>query len=229
MRIAGLQKMTLLDYPGRVAATVFLPGCNFRCPFCHNSPLLRGEGELSEEELFAYLKKRKGLLDGVCVTGGEPLLQGDLEEFLENIRALGFGVKLDTNGSQPQHLEKLLQKGLIDYIAMDIKNSPDKYRVTAGATGILPQVRESVELIRSCGVDYEFRTTVVAEFHEAEDFHKIGSWLQGAKAYYLQCFVDSGDILCPGLHAPEQSDLEHYLAIAGSYIPNTHLRGIETK
>lgn len=226
MHIAGLQKMTLLDFPDRVAATVFLPGCNFRCPFCHNSPLLRGVDELSEDELFAYLKKRKGLLDGVCVTGGEPLLQPDLEDFLQKIKALGLGVKLDTNGSQPQHLGKLLQKGLIDYIAMDIKNSPAKYESTAGAMGILPQVQESVELIRSCGVDYEFRTTVVAELHEAQDFHEIGRWLQGVKAYYIQCFEDSGDILCPGLHAPDKSELENYLAIAGSYIPNSHLRGI---
>ena len=226
MRIAGLQKMTLLDFPDRVACTVFLPGCNFRCPFCHNSPLLRGVDELSEEELFAYLKKRKGLLDGVAVTGGEPLLQPDLEEFLGKIKALGLGVKLDTNGSQPQYLGKLLQKDLIDYVAMDIKNSPQKYDTTAGATGILPQIKESVDLIMNSGIDYEFRTTVVKELHEASDFHAIGTWLQGAKAYYLQCFVDSGDILCPGLHAPEKDELEHYLAIAGSYIPNTHLRGI---
>ena len=226
MHIAGLQKMTLLDFPDRVAATVFLPGCNFRCPFCHNSPLLRPGDQLSEEELFAYLKKRRGLLDGVAVTGGEPLLQPDLGEFLEKIKALGLGVKLDTNGSKPQDLEKLLQKGLIDYIAMDLKNSPRKYEETAGARGILPAVQESVELIRSCGVDYEFRTTVVAELHEAEDFHAIGRWLRGAKAYYLQCFEDSGDILCPGLHPPEKAELEQYLAIARSYIPNTHLRGI---
>ena len=226
MRIAGLQKMTLLDFPGRVAATVFLPGCNFRCPFCHNSPLLRGTDELSEDSFFAYLKKRTGLLDGVAVTGGEPTLQPDLEDFLGKIKSLGFGVKLDTNGSQPQYLEKLLQKGLIDYIAMDIKNSPEKYERTSGATGILPSVRESIELIRSCGVEYEFRTTVVAELHEDKDFHAMGQWLRGARAYFLQCFQDSGDILCPGLHAPSEADLERYLAIAGSYIPNTHLRGI---
>ncbi len=226
MHIAGLQKMTLLDFPGRVAATVFLPGCNFRCPFCHNSPLLRGIDELSEEDFFAYLKKRRGLLDGVAVTGGEPTLQPDLEEFLGKIKALGFGVKLDTNGSQPQHIDKLLQKGLIDYIAMDIKNSPEKYERTSGTTGILGAVQESVELIRSSGVGHEFRTTVVAELHEEADIHAIGQWLRGAGAYYLQCFVDSGDILCPGLHAPDKAILEHYLAIAGSYIPNTHLRGI---
>ena len=226
MRIAGLQKMTLLDFPGRVAATVFLPGCNFRCPFCHNSPLLRGTDELSVEEFFAYLKKRQGLLDGVAVTGGEPTLQEDLADFLGEIKALGFGVKLDTNGSRPQHIEKLLQKGLVDHIAMDIKNSPRKYDRTCGATGTFPAVEQSVELIRSAGVSYEFRTTVVAELHEDRDFHDIGQWIRGARAYYLQCFQDSGDILCPGLHAPSQADLERYLAIAGSYIPNTHLRGI---
>ena len=139
---------------------------------------------------------------------------------------MGFLVKLDTNGSLPHKLEKLLQNGLIDYIAMDIKNSPAKYDRTAGAEGFLPAVQESVELIKSSGIDYEFRTTVVKEFHDADDFHAIGQWLQGAKAYYLQCFEDSGDILCPGLHAPDRSELEHYLAIAGSYITNTNLRGI---
>ena len=226
MHIGGLQKMTLLDFPQKVACTVFLQGCNFRCPFCHNSSLLRGIEELSEESFFAFLKKRQGLLDGVAVTGGEPLLQNDIHSFIQKIKDLGFLVKLDTNGSFPRKLEKLLQNGLIDYIAMDIKNSPAKYDKTAGVKDFLPAVEESVELIMSSGIEYEFRTTVVKEFHAPEDFHAIGRWLRGAKAYYLQCFEDSGDILCPGLHAPDRSELEHYLAIAGSYITNTNLRGI---
>ncbi len=226
MHIGGLQKMTLLDFPQKVACTVFLQGCNFRCPFCHNSSLLRGIEELSEDSFFAFLKKRQGLLDGVAVTGGEPLLQNDIHSFIQKIKDLGFLVKLDTNGSFPRKLEKLLQNGLIDYIAMDIKNSPAKYDKTAGVKDFLPAVEESVELIMSSGIEYEFRTTVVKEFHAPEDFHAIGRWLRGAKAYYLQCFEDSGDILCPGLHAPDRSELEHYLAIAGSYITNTNLRGI---
>ncbi len=226
MHIGGLQKMTLLDFPGKVACTVFLSGCNFRCPFCHNSPLLRGIEELSEDSFFAFLKKRQGLLDGVAITGGEPLLQNDIHSFMHKIRELGYKIKLDTNGSQPHILEKLLQSGLIDYIAMDIKNSPEKYDLTSGAKNSFPAVKESAELIMASAVEYEFRTTVVEEFHCADDFHAIGQWLQGAKAYYLQCFEDSGDILCPGLHAPSKDSLEHYLAIAGSYIKNTNIRGI---
>lgn len=226
MRIGGLQKMTLLDFPGKVACTVFLQGCNFRCPFCHNSPLLRGIDELSEESFFDFLKKRQGLLDGVAITGGEPLLNPEIGAFLQRIRDMGFSIKLDTNGSFPERLSELLQKNLIDYIAMDIKNAPSKYDRTAGAKNVLEDVQKSVNLIMESGIDYEFRTTVVAEFHEEQDFHEIGAWLQGADAYYLQCFEDSGDILCPGLTPPSKDQLEHYLAIAGSYIKQTHLRGI---
>ncbi len=226
MRIGGLQKMTLLDFPGRVACTVFLQGCNFRCPFCHNSSLIRGTDELSEEALFDFLKKRRGLLDGVAITGGEPLLHRDIETLIRPIKELGYAVKLDTNGSFPETLTILLQNNLIDYIAMDIKNSPGKYAMTAGADSVLPAVEESVRIIRSSGIPYEFRTTVVKELHQASDFHEIGKWLAGSEAYYLQCFEDSGDIWQPGLHAPEKEELEHYLAIAGTYIPNTHLRGL---
>ena len=218
--------MTLLDFPGKVACTVFLQGCNFRCPFCHNPPLLTGQGQLFEEEFFSFLKKRQGLLDGVAVTGGEPLLQPELPHFLEKIKALGYAVKLDSNGSYPKQLKQLLQNGLIDYVAMDIKNSPEKYELTAGAKGILPAVEESVRLLMEGTVPYEFRTTVVREHHEEADFHAIGQWLKGAQAYYIQCFVDSGNILQDGLHAPTQAELEKYLAIAKEYIVNTHLRGV---
>ena len=226
MQLGGLQKMTLLDFPGKVACTVFLQSCNFRCPFCHNPPLLSGQGQISDDTFFSFLKKRQGLLDGVAVTGGEPLLQPELPHFLEEIKKLGYAIKLDTNGSYPKQLKQLLQNGLIDYVAMDIKNSPEKYDLTAGATGILPAVEESVRLLLDGTIPYEFRTTVVKELHEAEDFHAIGRWLQGARAYYLQCFVDSGNILQDGLHAPSQDELESYLAIAKEYIVNTHLRGI---
>lgn len=226
MQLGGLQKMTLLDFPGKVACTVFLQGCNFRCPFCHNPPLLTGQGQLFEEEFFSFLKKRQGLLDGVAVTGGEPLLQPELPQFLEKIKALGYAVKLDSNGSYPKQLKQLLQNGLIDYVAMDIKNSPEKYELTAGAKGILPAVEESVRLLMEGTVPYEFRTTVVREHHEEADFHAIGQWLKGAQAYYIQCFVDSGNILQDGLHAPTQAELEKYLAIAKEYIVNTHLRGV---
>ena len=226
MQLGGLQKMTLLDFPGKVACTVFLQGCNFRCPFCHNPPLLTGQGQISEEEFFSFLKKRSGLLDGVAVTGGEPLMQPELPHFLEEIKRLGFSVKLDSNGSYPTQLKQLLQNGLIDYVAMDIKNSPEKYELTAGAKGILPAVEQSAWILMEGSVPYEFRTTVVKELHEASDFHAIGQWLKGARAYYLQCFVDSGDILSPDLHAPTQAELENYLAIAKEYIVNTHLRGI---
>lgn len=226
MRIGGLQKMTLLDFPQKVACTVFLQGCNFRCPFCHNPSLVYGTDELSEDNFFAFLKKRQGLLDGVAVTGGEPLLHSDIDIFLQKIKDLGYAVKLDTNGSFPQKLEKLLQNGLIDYIAMDIKNAPEKYDLTAGAKNSFESVRQSAELIMHSGVPYEFRTTVVKELHEDADFHAIGAWLKGAQAYYLQCFVDSGDILSPGLSAPSKDDLARYQAIACTYIKNTHLRGI---
>ena len=226
MRLGGFQKLTLLDFPGHVACTVFLQGCNFRCPFCHNSPLVLGTDEIPQEEFLEFLNKRKGLLDGVAVTGGEPLLSPQLPAFLEKIKALGYPVKLDTNGSLPRRLETLIQEGLVDYVAMDIKNSPEKYAFTAGKDGFLPAVQESVQILMNGTLPYEFRTTVVAEHHSAEDFHIIGQWLRGASQYFLQSYVDSGNILTAGLHAPAKEELENYLAIAREYIPNTKLRGI---
>lgn len=226
MRLGGFQKLTLLDFPGHVACTVFLQGCNFRCPFCHNSPLVLGTDEIPREEFLLFLNKRRGLLDGVAVTGGEPLLSPDLPAFLAEIKALGYPVKLDTNGSFPQRLEALIRDGLVDYVAMDIKNSPEKYALTAGKEGFLPAVKDSVELLINGSLPYEFRTTVVAEHHTAEDFHKIGQWLKGASQYFLQSYVDSGNILTTGLHAPTKEEMENYLAIARGYIPNTNLRGL---
>lgn len=226
MRLGGLQKLTLLDFPGHVACTVFLQGCNFRCPFCHNTPLVLGTDPYSMDELLTFLKKRQGLLEGVAITGGEPLLSHDLPELLREIKSLGYLVKLDTNGSFPDRLEALLREDLVDYVAMDIKNAPEKYALTSGVKGVLPAVRRSVALLMKGTVPYEFRTTVVAEHHSPEDFHAIGRWLQGASQYFLQNYVDSGDILLPGLHAASKEEMENYLAIARTYIPNTQLRGI---
>lgn len=226
MQIGGLQKLTLLDFPGQVACTVFLQGCNFRCPFCHNPSLVLGTEAITRESVLAFLKQRQGLLDGVAITGGEPLLSAGLEDLLREIRSLGYKIKLDTNGSFPRRLEQIISAGLVDYVAMDIKNTPEKYDQTSGAAGFLPAVRESASLLIDGRIPYEFRTTVVDELHEPEDFHAIGQWLSGAQQYFLQCFTDSGEILQPGLHAPSKEKLEKCLAVASQYIPNTHIRGI---
>ena len=177
MKIHGLQKMTLLDFPGRVACTVFFGGCDMRCPYCHNAELLDGTAPavMDDTELLAFLKKRQGLLDGVCFTGGEPLLQKDLPEFAAKVRDLGYPVKLDTNGNHPDRLEKMIREGLVQYVAMDIKNSPERYAETAGLRQMdLAPIRESVSLLMEGKTDYEFRTTVVAELHDDESFEQIG-------------------------------------------------------
>lgn len=230
MILSGLQKMTLLDYPGKIAATVFTGGCNFRCPFCHNASLVlgaNGAGRLTQEEFFHFLEERRGLLDGVCVTGGEPLLQEDIAAFLAKIKALGFLVKLDTNGSFPTVLEALVGAGLVDYAAMDVKNSPAKYAETAG-TGedVLPRVRESVAFLLSGPVDYELRTTVVREFHTREDFAAIGEWIRGARRYFLQNFVDSGGLIRPGLHGVGKEELEAFADVVRPYVPSVQIRGV---
>ena len=230
MRIAGLQKTTLLDYPGKIAATVFLGGCNFRCPYCHNASLLDVAGrmpEIPEEEFFAFLSKRKGQLDGVCVSGGEPLVHADLEAFLARIKSLGFLIKLDTNGSFPAKLKALVGGGLADAVAMDVKNAPDKYAVTAGAArDILPGVRESVDYLLRDPVAYEFRTTVVQSLHTVEDMAAIGKWLAGARQYFLQNYVDSGDVLQPGLRGASRAELEAFASAVRPYVPNVRIRGM---
>ena len=230
MRIDGLQKMTLLDFPGHVACTVFTAGCNFRCPFCHNALLVTEIEEttpFSPEGVLEFLEKRKGLLDGVAVTGGEPLLQPGLAEWLEQVKALGFAVKLDTNGSSPDKLKDLVSRSLVDYVAMDIKNSPAKYPVTAGIDpGLLPAIRESVDFLLSGAVDYEFRTTVTAEFHEVSDFPEIGAWIRGAKRYFLQPFVDSGDLISKEpMHAPDEETLAGMLAAVSPFVLRAEIRG----
>ena len=229
MRLGGLQKLTLLDFPGHVACTVFTPGCNFRCPFCHNTPLVTGtdDPDYPIEEFFRFLEKRQGILDGVAITGGEPLLHADIANFIRRIRRLGFAIKLDTNGAFPERLKALIDEGLVDYVAMDIKNSPEKYEKTAGASGILPAVQKSAALLMEHRVPYEFRTTLVDELHEPEDFEKIGKWIEGTKQYYIQSFVDSGNILADGMHGASKEKTMRCLAAARKYLPGAALRGTE--
>lgn len=230
MKIHGLQKMTLLDYPGRVACTVFFGGCNMRCPFCHNAELLDGTAPavMEEEELLAFLRKRKGLLDGVAITGGEPLLQKDLPEFAAKIRELGYPVKLDTNGTYPDRLNRMISEGLVQYVAMDIKNSMDRYAETAGLKEMdLTPVRESVCLLMEGKTEYEFRTTAVAEFHDDRSFQEIGKWIQGAKRYYLQKFTDRETVPFQGLHAPTDEQMKQWAELLRPDIPATELRGVD--
>lgn len=231
MIINGLQKLTLLDYPEKVACTIFTGGCNFRCPFCHNASLvthLEDAERIPEEEVFAFLRKRSGILDGVCITGGEPLLQKDLESFIRSIKALGFSVKLDTNGSFPELLKHLAEEGLVDYVAMDLKNSKQKYASTVGIPGFdLAPIEESVSFLMEGKTPYEFRTTVVREFHQKDDFTEIGKWIQGASAYYLQQFEDSGDLIRPGLHAYDGKVLRQAAGIMEKYVKSVKLRGID--
>ena len=230
MKIHGLQKMTLLDFPGRVACTVFFGGCDMRCPFCHNAELLDGTAPavMEDGELLEFLKKRRGLLDGVCFTGGEPLLQKDLPEFAAKVRDLGYPIKLDTNGTHPDRLEKMIREGLAQYVAMDIKNSPERYAETAGLAQLdLAPVRESVRLLMEGKTDYEFRTTAVAELHDDESFEQIGQWIRGAKRYYLQRFTDRDTVPFQGLHSPGKEQMERWADIVRPYIPAVELRGVD--
>lgn len=237
MLISGLNKTTLLDYPGCVAATVFTGGCNFCCPFCHNSGLVLTpfkEEALSEKEVLNFLEKRKNVLKGVCITGGEPTLQGDLPDFLARVREIGYRVKLDTNGYQPKVLKKLMEKGLLDYVAMDIKNCPDKYALTAGmdnAAGFeIERIKESVELLIGGNIKYEFRTTVVKELHTVEDMVRIGQWIKGCDGYYLQKFQDNGNNIAEGYHEPDDMVLKEMVqAVSGirELKGKVYLRGVE--
>ena len=230
MKIHGLQKLTLLDFPGKTACTVFTAGCNMRCPFCHNAALVTHidpEAVMDDDEFFAFLKKRSGVLDGVAITGGEPTLDPDLTGFMEKVHSLGYMVKLDTNGTRPDVLKVVLERGLADYVAMDIKNSPEKYAVTTGVPGInLDRIRESVSLLMASGTPYEFRTTVVDPLHSPGDFESIGQWLAGAQHYYLQNFKDSGDLIDPSMQGKTPAGMDECLAAVKKYIPNAELRGL---
>jgi pyruvate formate lyase activating enzyme len=225
----GLRKLTLLDYPGQVACTVFTCGCNFRCPFCHNPVLVTGnEGDLeySFGEILEFLEERTGRLEGVCVTGGEPLMHRDTILFIQAAKALGYKVKLDTNGSFPERVKELLADGAVDFVAMDIKNSPAKYAETSGIPN-WEKVRESVELLKKSSVDHEFRTTVTGNLHEKSDFTAIGSWLAGEERYFLQGFKDSGEILGgdSGRFAVSDEQLKEFLAEVRKFIPSAQIRG----
>jgi len=228
MLLGGLQKLTLLDFPGHVACTVFTMGCNFRCPFCHNAPLVLTEDTpiYDVEEFFRFLATRKGLLDGVAVTGGEPLLQKDIASFLRRIKDMGFSVKLDTNGAFPKVLKALVEEGLVDYVAMDIKNAPEKYPLTCGTEMDLTAVKESVEFLKGGTVPFEFRTTAVRELHDVEDFRAIGEWIAPSEHYFIQQFRESENLLKQGFTAPTKEEMETYLQAVQGLVPTASLRGV---
>ena len=232
MRLGGLQKLTLLDYPGLVACTVFTVGCNMRCPFCQNASLVNRVEEdnlLSEEEFFSFLKKRQGILDGVCITGGEPTLQPDLKEFIAKIKSMGYKVKLDTNGSFPDKVKEILDSGNVDFVAMDLKNTLERYAETVGVPDFdTSKILESIDIIRNSGVEYEFRTTVVSPLHRPEDFGKLAKLVEGSPRYFLQSFVDSGDLVAgDGMKELTKEELSEALANAKSIIPQAKIRGEE--
>ncbi len=230
MKFYGMQKMTLLDYPGYVACTLFTGGCNFRCPFCHNALLVLDLDEnytIPEEEVLAFLKKRQGLLDGVCVTGGEPLINKDIGDFLSKVKELGFKIKLDTNGTNPALLKELVSQNLVDYVAVDIKNSPEKYAETVGLKSFdMSTINETVNFLMSGCVDYEFRTTVTKQFHTEKSMEEAARFIRGAKRYFLQNFVDSGNLIGSGITGQSKEEMEKLLAVVKKYVPDSCLRGI---
>lgn len=230
MVISGLQKLTLLDYPGRVACTVFTGGCNFRCPFCHNASLVlpeRREQELGAQAVLDFLKKRQGVLEGVAITGGEPLLHKDISEFIAAVKALGYKVKLDTNGSFPDRLMELVEAGLVDRVAMDVKNAPERYSETVGVPADMTALERSRDFLLGGAVEYEFRTTVVKGLHTIESVRSAAEWIRGAKEYYLQQFKDSGDILKgEGLGAFHEEEMKAMCAAAAEFVPSVQLRGL---
>jgi len=231
MLIAGLQKLTLLDYPGHVACTVFTGGCNMRCPFCHNAGLVLPErlsAQYTEDDILSFLKKRQGVLDGVAITGGEPLLHKDMAAFLEKIRALGYKIKQDTNGSFPQHLVEIVKAGLVDRVAMDIKNAPQLYGKTVGVENFdIGKVEESKNFLLEGHIEYEFRTTVVNGLHTVESIAQAAEWIKGAKEYYLQQFKDSGELLnAQGLSGFDEKYMSTLKAAAAEFVPSVQLRGV---
>ena len=233
MRISGLQKMTLLDYPGKIACTVFLGGCNFRCPFCHNGELLDGAMTpvMEEEEFLAFLSKRMGLLDAVCVSGGEPTLQPGLADLLEEIKKMGYLVKLDTNGSRPEILKDLVNRGLLDYVAMDIKNAPHRYGQTAGVTVQMEQIEESIRFLLEDRVDYELRTTVVEQLHDCDAMERMGQWVSSlaagrmVKRWFVQPFVDRDTVLFTGLSRPNDAQLSEFAGVLSRFSTLSEIRG----
>ena len=230
MKIYGLQKLTLLDYPKKTACTIFTGGCNFRCPFCHNALLVTDIDDseaYNEEEIIDFLSKRRGLLDGVCITGGEPLLNADIVAFINKVKELGYLVKLDTNGTFPQRLSELIENHLVDYVAMDIKNTREKYLKTAGIDKLdLDSIECSIDILMRSDIDYEFRTTVVKEFHDIEDIEKIARRIEGARGYFLQNFEDSGNTICKNLNPVCSDVLQKMKDRALVFVENTQTRGV---
>lgn len=231
MRILGMEKMSLVDFDGKIAATLFTGGCNFLCPFCHNSPLVldhKSQPEISEDEILAYLSKRIGLLEGVCVSGGEPTLNKDLPAFIEKIKNIGYKVKLDTNGTNPNMLKSLFRDGLIDYCAMDIKNDRDHYASIIGFEEYdTSKVNESVEFLINSNHDYEFRTTLINEVHGYYNMRAIGKWISGAKKYFLQKFVDSGNCIGQNLTEVPVDKAKEFLEILSPFVKSVKLRGYD--
>lgn len=229
VRIFGLQKLTLLDFPQKLASTIFTGGCNFKCPFCHNKDLVflpENMTEIKEEDILQYLTKRKGVLEGVCVSGGEPLLQGNLEPLLRMIKQLGYAIKLDTNGSCPERLQRIVKEGLIDYVAMDVKNCPRRYGETIGLPAYeLTAIDQSIHYLKENHIPYEFRTTIVKEFHTKQDILELGQWLENARAIYLQKFENSERVIQEGLHPCEDETMEEYRSILQQYLP-AYIRGM---
>ena len=233
MRILGLQNLTLLDYPGKTACTVFTGGCNLRCPFCHNASLVLDKYDTlyTEQQVFDLLEKRRGKISGIAITGGEPLMQPDIADFMAQLHDRGVKVKLDTNGTFPGKLQQLIEAGLVDYVAMDIKNCPARYAQTCGlpesaSEGLLANIQKSIDLIRGSGLEHEFRTTVVRELHSPEDIQAMARWMQGDDPYFLQCFTDSGDILQPGLSAWSREEMQKLADLARPWLPKVQLRGL---
>lgn len=232
MQVTGIQKLTLLDYPGTVACTVFTAGCNFRCPFCHNAMLVLPEqmetNYLTDGEVFDFLRKRRGVLDGVAVTGGEPLLHRDMPEFLSRIKELGYKIKLDTNGSNPALLREIVEAGLVDRVAMDIKNAPESYAETIGFERFdIAPVEQSKSFLLEGSVDYEFRTTVVRGIHTKESLIGAAKWISGAKEYYLQQFKDSGSLVMgEGLSAYDEKQMHELAEAVREYVPTVEVRGV---
>ena len=230
MKICGFQKTTLLDYPGHVAATIFLGLCNFRCPFCHNSELITGDAEelFSVGEVLAVLQKRSSLLEGVCITGGEPTLSPDLKDLILEIKKLGLLVKLDTNGYRPDVIKALCKDGLLDHIAMDIKSSPENYGMVAGVPAVRTDIiSESISFLISCGIPYEFRTTAVKGLHTEEDFSSIGRWIRGADRYFIQNYVESDRVLSPGFSGFRKEELAVFADLVRPYVKEVNLRGVD--
>ena len=229
MTINGMQKLTLLDYPGNVACLIFTQGCNFRCPFCHNSGLLDMNNnceKIDEKEVFKYLEKRKGLLDGVCISGGEPLLQKDIEYFIRKVKDLGYKVKLDTNGSSPKKLKQLIEEGLIDYVAMDIKNYFLNYDKTAGMCTNIDNIKKSIEIIENSNIEYEFRTTIVKQFHDVGKLEKIIQYIGPNARYYIQNYQDCSSVLQRGLDGFDEEELLNIKNTLGVKYPNLVVRGV---